>query len=463
MEAPTVFVVPPNVSLKCPIHSGVFNHPVIAPCGCSFCDSCIRKEIEETQECPYHTTPLSSSDLRPNSIAQAVVNDLLIYCRGGLQKSATTGDWIVNSNGCNMWISLGKRHEHEARCPIATELYNNDRQAIEPSPPILTCRFHNQGCLFIGRTDQEITFHQEESCGYRRLLNRIDELSLQLSEQDREIARLSALVNKDNTNNTKTTIDKQAIYDSLHKRLDQLDEDSQKVIAEAAMAIEKTKLLVKSKSTKAFQSSVSALHTIKSAIETAHAEILTKLSEMEIFERVQHLVLHNRRSAILPPSPSSSTTTSTTISSSTTTENNTTTPLTLQETTQAEIDKSDAISSSAVQDSSSDKNSSDSGDDDVVALEEDSSDNIDDDDDEDNDADDDDSDDNSDGDSDGDSDDDSDDDDSDEVYKTSLAASKTEYQRQEEARIAEENQFTQIINEAIRISLLHTTNPASSL
>lgn len=35
--APTVFVIPPNDSLLCPLHFGVYEAPVDTPCGCTFC------------------------------------------------------------------------------------------------------------------------------------------------------------------------------------------------------------------------------------------------------------------------------------------------------------------------------------------------------------------------------------------------------------------------------------------
>jgi len=124
MEEPTVFVVPPHFSLICPIHRGVFNDPVIAPCGCTYCSRCIEEQLQFVSTCPVdisHTVLLTPQSLRPNKEIQERVNELLIHCKYGLLKDPQEG-WIPSSepDSCKMWINLGNRAGHESTCAHKT-------------------------------------------------------------------------------------------------------------------------------------------------------------------------------------------------------------------------------------------------------------------------------------------------------------------------------------------------------
>lgn len=304
-DVPTVFIVPPNNSLKCPIHQEVFREPVIAPCGCTFCKSCIHSVLDILQECPVHGTSLTVGQLKPNDNAKAIVDDLLIYCKGGVQRSVS-GEYVFNPSGCHMWVSLGKRREHEDACPFAakcaplTPAIENKHPVPSSHVQVRTCMHHEQGCLFVGHTEQEAQLHQIE-CGYARLLKQIEQLNTQLVMKDYEIfslreqlemektkgLRLPNLPNINNLPNIPKLPDipnlsdlpsRQQIVDSLTKQLEKLDEESTRLFSEAKVSLLKTRTAVKN--SYAFQQSMQALSNIKEAVESAQNEIISRLQDL---------------------------------------------------------------------------------------------------------------------------------------------------------------------------------------
>lgn len=279
-ETPTVFVVPPNNSLKCPLHFGVLEDPVDAPCGCTFCRSCITQLLATKHECPLHERPIYLDQLRPNEHAKVIVDDLLIHCKGGLQKTVS-GEWITSPSGCKLWITLGNRKEHEDSCVHIKKQLNNASDTDKPSkPPIRTCVYYQYGCLFVGHTDQEMLLHQE-MCGCGKLLQHISQLKSQLTQKDAEIARLNALVaEQDNTiKYMPSASNVNNILDSMSQGLERLDQESTRLFEDAKSTLQKTKTSFKNSSV--YQTSLEVLNSIKEVVETARAEFVAKFEELE--------------------------------------------------------------------------------------------------------------------------------------------------------------------------------------
>jgi len=143
---------------------------------------------------------------------------------------------------------------------------------------VRTCSYHTQGCLFIGHTDQEMLLHQE-LCGYGMLLRQIEQLYAQLDMKDAEIERLTNLIaGKENKSNPPIPNISQ-ILDSMSRGLEKLDEDSTRLFEDAKTTLQKTKTAVMNSS--AYQTSLQVLNSIKEVVETARAEFVAKLEELE--------------------------------------------------------------------------------------------------------------------------------------------------------------------------------------
>jgi hypothetical protein len=99
-KPPLTFVREPSTSLICPIHKGLFIHPVIAPCGHSFCFKCIERYVEDLShsripECPLDNTPIKSMDnFIPNLAVAGQINDLLVYCKYALKFNSSEERWV---------------------------------------------------------------------------------------------------------------------------------------------------------------------------------------------------------------------------------------------------------------------------------------------------------------------------------------------------------------------------------
>jgi hypothetical protein len=324
MELPTVYVAPPNPALLCRLHFGVFKDPVTAPCGCTFCRRCIQTILEDSPVCPLDNTPITINELKPNSNVEARVNELLIHCRYGVRKHPESADWVVNPDGCKMWINLGNRKEHEAVCPHASkleedfEIIENEAQKEDKPvvPPIISCIHRENGCVFVGHTDAELAEHLGV-CLIEKMARQIDNLHKLLAEKDEEIKRLNLLVEQERERAHGFRIKGEEILNSLSRGISKLDDkvspicediyaDSQRVLEEARVALQKTKESVKNSAV--FQNSVQTtavvLSSIKQAFEFAHAEIAAKLNEL----------LRENPNTEIPGEMPSSTTTSTTTS-----------------------------------------------------------------------------------------------------------------------------------------------------
>jgi len=287
---PVVFVIPPNNALKCPLHAGVLNDPVVTPCGCTFCSSCISQLLSTKQECPIHGTPIGRDQLRPNHNAQVILDDLLIHCKWGLQQ-ASSGEWVPSPSGCKLWISIGRRREHEDICPHGKKSAFTEK--LFPPPP-KTCQYREHGCVFVGHTDQAVSVH-EEQCGYKKLLQQIQELQSQMSVKDAEIARLTNLQDEKESAAKMSLPNVTQILESVSRGLERLDEDSTRLFEDAKNTLKRTKTAFVSSA--AYQSSKQVLNSIKEVVETARAEFVAKLEEIEAAAKYKLRTLTHKRIA----------------------------------------------------------------------------------------------------------------------------------------------------------------------
>ena len=97
-KPPICFVRAPSTSLICPIHKGLLNKPVIAPCGHSFCQKCLERYLEElgksrVPECPIDNFQFKTLDFIPNLAVSGQVNDLLVYCKYRLKFNSEEEKW----------------------------------------------------------------------------------------------------------------------------------------------------------------------------------------------------------------------------------------------------------------------------------------------------------------------------------------------------------------------------------
>lgn len=271
-QIPIVYVVPPNDSLKCPLHCGVYEDPVDTPCGCTFCRSCILDVLTTTLECPVHGAPVVPEHLRENRQVQDHLNELLIHCKGGLQQTVS-GEWVTNPTGCKLWLNLGRRKEHENKCPYVKEEYGES----EPTT-IRTCNYRGYGCLFVGSTEQDTVVH-EGVCGYGTLLRQLEQLQNQLTQKDQEIERLNnMLAQKKSGVSLPTVPNVNEVLDSISRGLEKLDQDSTKLFEEAKETLKKTR-------SAAYQTSLQVLHSIKEVVESARSEFIAKLEELEFLAK----------------------------------------------------------------------------------------------------------------------------------------------------------------------------------
>ncbi|KYR02343.1 hypothetical protein DLAC_01173 [Tieghemostelium lacteum] len=171
-----LYVSPPSSSLLCPLHNGLFNQPLIAKCGHTFCKYCLHKQQSNNTdrnkqsqfECPFDKTLLSmDADFFPNLALSTQINDLMIYCKHGIKRNHT-GEWVQDEQGCQMKIRLGSRFEHDRICDYATIQcpYNKTcpplkRHQLKQHTLIcnhINCPHKSAGCMFEG-TKQQLDEH----------------------------------------------------------------------------------------------------------------------------------------------------------------------------------------------------------------------------------------------------------------------------------------------------------------
>lgn len=112
-ELPLVKPLP--TELKCPIHNGILQDPVINKCGHSFCRTCIYKDKDKAlqQECPT-CTDIIEEPLYANVLATGVISRLKISC---LQCGAT--------------ITIGELAHHKTICGSTDQGAASPRRYLE--------------------------------------------------------------------------------------------------------------------------------------------------------------------------------------------------------------------------------------------------------------------------------------------------------------------------------------------
>ncbi len=212
---------PPSDSLRCPLHKGFFNLPVIAKCGHTFCRACITQQGKPLQ-CPLDRIALRTEDLIPNLAVSQQINDLLVYCKYGTKDDG--GDVIVDPEGCPVKLRYSNKVEHEATCDYAPVRcpYN------ETCPPLkrrqlqhhlascthIPCPHRSAGCNFEG-TKMGLEEHLM-NCGYESIKDYI-------ARNEEQLNGMKQLLEDKTTENDflrKSIIQLTTRFDQLAMRLD---------------------------------------------------------------------------------------------------------------------------------------------------------------------------------------------------------------------------------------------------
>ncbi|XP_041376472.1 E3 ubiquitin-protein ligase TRAF7-like isoform X2 [Gigantopelta aegis] len=156
-DLPIKLTEEPNTHLKCPVCLNLYSDPVInVRCGHTFCRKC----AFATTKCPVDNTHCDTSQLVINRLVVGQIEDLLIHCQYGLKKN--DGEWILDPNGCQEVIELGKRQEHEGSCGFADVSCPNSNlcrgiKKHNVENHLKNCQFvpccnKDQGCTVVGRS-----------------------------------------------------------------------------------------------------------------------------------------------------------------------------------------------------------------------------------------------------------------------------------------------------------------------
>eukprot|EP00854_Cymbomonas_tetramitiformis_P009866 gene9866-11683_t len=105
--------------------------------GHSFCRDCISRHLSNSDRCPVTRRPLTTKDLRPNLMANTLVDELEVHCTYGCQ-FADNG-WELDEDGCTETTTFGLRKAHQKVC--------------EHRP--VTCPYGGVRCDLIPRIDLE--------------------------------------------------------------------------------------------------------------------------------------------------------------------------------------------------------------------------------------------------------------------------------------------------------------------
>ncbi|CAH8857841.1 unnamed protein product [Trichobilharzia szidati] len=105
------FVNPSSVSLHlfCPICQEAFSNPQRAPCGHSFCKSCIDPWIRDSPTCPVDRLPIPKGSMHHDFIVENIIGEYMVSC-----------PW--RSLGCDFIGRLCVLPSHKKTCPMNPEL-----------------------------------------------------------------------------------------------------------------------------------------------------------------------------------------------------------------------------------------------------------------------------------------------------------------------------------------------------
>lgn len=159
---PTKFISAASQALYCPMCENLFNDPVISTrCGHTFCRMCITENISSrgnvsNSVCPVDNIPFHRSDLVSNIALKGQIDDLEIHCQHGLTRVDSDDEFVLDEQGCNQAIKLGRRSEHEETCPFALvpcpnsanhcgKFRRRDLDGHLQTCPRYPCKYRNEG------------------------------------------------------------------------------------------------------------------------------------------------------------------------------------------------------------------------------------------------------------------------------------------------------------------------------
>ena len=159
---PTKCTSPAPQALFCPLCECLFNDPVISTrCGHTFCRTCITEKTSSrgnvsNSVCPVDNIPFHRSDLVSNIALKGQIDDLEIHCQHGLTRVDSDDEFLLDKEGCSHAIKLGRRSEHEDKCPFALvpcpnsanycgKFRRRDLDGHLETCPRYPCKYRNEG------------------------------------------------------------------------------------------------------------------------------------------------------------------------------------------------------------------------------------------------------------------------------------------------------------------------------
>lgn len=214
LPEPTVFVDKPRKGLACLMCQSIFQDPVIAKCGHTFCRKCVM-DLPQGGTCPsssHRGIVLPKNQLISNITIVEELADMDIRCKFGITPAADDeGGFVANPDGCQDIIKMGDRATHEGVCPYRILNCPNSAvcgtfKKIDLDAHLAVCQHYTcvhsvRGCKFVG-SKAAAKAHLED-CRYevvKGLLqesdSRIQSLSEMLESKDQEIEFLKAMLAK---------------------------------------------------------------------------------------------------------------------------------------------------------------------------------------------------------------------------------------------------------------------------
>ena len=152
-------IPPENIETECPVCHGIFREPQqLTCCGKVYCETCIKKALEENNSCPSCRAP--RPDLWPDKRLKQSLSGCRVYCchRGKLAPlvEGCRRRWKGRLEGCQWMGELGELDKH---------------LNLKPSPgnQLYGCEYANIECKFCSERFQrkEIDSHQLMKCPKR--------------------------------------------------------------------------------------------------------------------------------------------------------------------------------------------------------------------------------------------------------------------------------------------------------
>ena len=106
--------------------------------------------------CPVDNIPFHRADLVSNIALKGQIEDLEIHCQHGLDRVDSDDEFHLDEGGCPQAIKLGRRVEHEEKCPYALvpcpnsanhcgKFRRRDLDGHLETCPRYPCKYRNEG------------------------------------------------------------------------------------------------------------------------------------------------------------------------------------------------------------------------------------------------------------------------------------------------------------------------------